>query len=877
VLSMGPLRKTKKYGLAVAMMLPLPLAMTAVAAQKAKTGKPDIGKQSPTPAAVRTFLASHCYDCHNGKNAEAKLDLTSLKFDLNDSKTFATWVKIHDRVKAGEMPPPAMEKLKETVKKPFLNSLATPLIASDTARERRDGRSTWRRMNRYEYENTLRDLLGAPWLQIKDMLPEDGQAYRFNKVGDALDVSHVLMSRYLAVADYALREAIAKQATPPKTTIQRFYAREQRSYIGPSKFSEFNGSPERATFLLLGNKADLPTYDGTGPATVGDKDPVKREQEAVGVVASAYEPLEPKFDRFRAPVSGRYKLRIRAHSFWAGPENAQRWWRPSRTDISPGRTQEPIRLYAETPPRQLRQLGSFNVGPESGVAEQEVYLLKGETIRPDAVRFFRSRPPAFRNPLAQADGQPGVAFQWLEVEGPIYDSWPGVGQRLLFGDLPIKTDPKGKIEVASNNPDADAQRLLRGFLQRAYRRPAQADDLATFVKLYHTAQAAGMDFTDSMITAYSAVLCSPAFVTLQEKPGPLDDYALASRLAYFLWNSEPDTQLRSLASKGELHKPAVLRAQTDRMLADPRTQRFVNAFLDYWLDLRKVNDNSPDELLYPDYYLDDFLTESSQEETRRFFAELIRNNLPARNLVDSNFVMVNERLAELYGISGVKGVAIRRVSLPKDSPRGGLLTQSSILKVTSNGTTTSPVVRGAWITERILGQPVPPPPPNIPAVEPDTRGAVTIRQQLDKHRSDATCKSCHAKIDPPGFALENFDVCGGWRDRYRALGDGEKVPGRGKNGQAFAFHAAQPVDASGTLPDGRPFQNIKDFKRLLAKDERQVARNLVRQFITYGTGAPVSFGDRLKVEAILDQAKPSDYGVRSLLQSVVESELFRNK
>ncbi len=852
------------------------LALGAFAAQKPKPPKAYATKQG-TPLALRDFLNKRCNACHNSVQRQGGLDLSTLAFHPDDAKSAAVWIKIHDRVQSGEMPPKGVPRPAEAERGAFLKTLAAPLIAADETRSRREGRSTWRRMNRYEYENSLRDLLDAPWLQIKEMLPEDGLAYRFNKVGDALDVSHVQMSRYLAAAEYALREAMAKQSERPALIQRRFYAREQRSFIGPAKFTQFNGSPERATFPITGNAADLPALQETGPMTVGAKDPARREQEGMGVVASAYEPLQPKFDQFRAPVAGHYKLRLCAHSFWAGPESAQRWWRPSRTELSAGRTQEPVSLYAELPPQQLRKLGSVDIGITPTVGELDVYLLKGETVRPDAVRFFRSRPPNFRNPLAQKDGQPGVAYQWLEVNGPLYASWPTAGQRLLFGDLPVKSEGKGRVTVVSENPDADAVRLLRGFMKRAYRRPVQDDDVQPFVKLVQTARAAGDDFTDAMITAYAAVLCSPSFVTLEEKPGPLDDYALASRLSYFLWNSEPDASLRSLAAEGGLRKPGVLRAQADRMLADPRSERFTEAFLDYWLDLRKVNTTSPDADLYPDYYLDDYLEESSIDETRAYFSELVRGDLPARNLVASNFAMVNDRLATLYGMPGVEGTAIRRVELPADSPRGGLLTQASVLKVTANGTTTSPVLRGVWINERILGLPVPPPPPSVPAVEPDTRGATTIREQLSKHRTQPTCSVCHAKIDPAGFALESFDVYGGWRDRYRALGDGPKIVGIGKNGQAFAFHAALPVDPSGILPDGRKFQDVRELKRLLLQDERQIARNLVRQLITYSTGAPVRFGDRPKVEAILDRAKPGGYGVKSLLHAIIQSDLFGNK
>ena len=286
---------------------------------------------------------------------------------------------------------------------------------------------------------------------------------------------------------------------------------------------------------------------------------------------------------------------------------------------------------------------------------------------------------------------------------------------------------------------------------------------------------------------------------------------------------------------------------------------------------------APDSGLYPDYYLDDLLTESALEETQSFFAELLREDLPARNLIASDFAMLNERLAVHYALPPVEGVALRRVPLPKECMRGGLMTQASVLKVTANGTTTSPVLRGAWIMERILGKPPPPPPPSVPAVEPDTRGAVTIRQQLDKHRTLETCANCHAKIDPAGFALENFDVMGGWRDYYRAEGDGVPEPGIGKGGQKFTFHRAQPVDASGQLPDGRKFHDIRELKQLLLADEKQVARNLTRQLSVYATGAPVRFADREQIEQILERASSSHDGVRSLLLELVQSELFRNK
>jgi hypothetical protein len=349
-------------------------------------------------------------------------------------------------------------------------------------------------------------------------------------------------------------------------------------------------------------------------------------------------------------------------------------------------------------------------------------------------------------------------------------------------------------------------------------------------------------------------------------------------LSLFLWNSAPDAELRAVAAAGKLRDPDVLRVQTERLLNDPRSRRFVDAFLDYWLDLRKLTVNSPESTLYGDYYLDDLLGESALFETQEFFAELLRADLPTRNLVASDFVMANERLAKHYDIPGVDGVAIRKVPVPAGSVRGGLLTQASVLAVTANGTTTSPVLRGAWITDRLLGKPSPPPPP-VPAVEPDLRGTTTIREQLAKHRDQASCAACHSKIDPPGFALESFDVMGGFRDRYRAVAGpkDDRPPGRGMNGQPFGHKPGPPVDATGELPDGRRFADVKEFKKLLLTDEEQIARNLVHQLVVSATGAPVGFADRPEVEAMLKRTAADGYGVRSLVHAVVQSELFLTK
>ncbi len=808
------------------------------------------------PPPVKSFLTSNCTTCHQGPKSPAGIDLTALPFHLDEPQPFSQWVRVHDAVNNGLMPPKS--KLPAPERAAFLKSLRTPIEAHEQHRTKTQGRSVLRRLNRYEYENTLRDLLGAPWLQLKDMLPEDGILARFNKSGQALDVSHVQMARYMETAEQALRSVLAAAQQPENT--HRFYAREQKRMINRMKYSPFNRSPERATIPILGFDAQPEVIAETAPMTVGPADPATRELEGFATPASTYVGNEYHFDQFAAPTGGRYKLRFLTYSLWLetvhDPEtqkNRPRWWRPSRRKTSKGRTVEPLTIYAYNKANEKRLLGTFDVTPEPATHDLEVYLQPGEMILPDASRLVRTRPGWVGSPDASAEGMPGVAYRWMEVTGPF--------------------PPPQKFTLPNTEHAIDP--ALRQFLARAFRRPVAESEVQRYRAIIDARRNNGL--AEAIIAGYVAALCSPGFLYLDESPGPLTGHALAARLSYFLWNAPPDAELSKLAASGAIRRPEILRAQTERLLNHPRSRDFLNAFLDYWLDLRRIGDTTPDQILYPEYYLDDLLTESALKETQLFFEELVRNNLPSANIVSSNFTMLNFHLARHYNLPTVDGVHMRKVSLPETSPRGGLLTQASILKITANGTTTSPVLRGAWIMERILGDPPPPPPPGVPAVEPDTRGATTIRQQLDKHRAIPSCAACHNKIDPTGFALENFDIFGAWRDKYRSTEEGEPVQGIGKNGHAFTFRLSQPVDAAGQLENGAQFQNVIELKRLLLQDERKLARNMVTQWIAYSTGAPVSFGDRAEVERILDTARKDRYGLRTLIHTIVESPLFTRK
>lgn len=456
----------------------------------------------------------------------------------------------------------------------------------------------------------------------------------------------------------------------------------------------------------------------------------------------------------------------------------------------------------------------------------------------------------------------------IEMEGPL-DEWPPASRRRLLGDA----DPRrGTVN--------DLRKTLTEFIPRAFRRPVEAAEIEPFVHL----AAATLQGRDGLIgavrLALKAVLCDPRFLFLDEPAqadGRLGNHALAARMSYFLWSSAPDEKLSSFANRGELSRPEILRKEIERMLKDPRSERLVRNFAGQWLKLRMIDFNLPDKKLYPEY--DWLLRYSMLDESHAFFREILERDLSVQNFIDSDFVMINSALAELYGIEGVSGLEIRKVKLPPDSLRGGVLTQASVLKNSADGTQTSPVLRGAWILKHFFGTPSPPPPADIGIIEPDIRGATTIREQLAKHRADPSCSRCHNEIDPPGFALESFDVIGSQRDWYRVQGRIGKFLTKRRHphvpGLTVAYKQGLDVDATGQMPNGRKFSDVRDYKRLLLEDETAMARSLTRLLLSYATGRELGFSDRAEVERIVAKVKANNYGLRSIIHEVIQSPTFQ--
>ncbi len=803
------------------------------------------------PGKLAPLIEQGCLDCHDKDSAKGGLDLTALAFDLKDHATRERWVRIHDRVAKREMPPKA-EALPEAERDALVKSLASAIHDADFAEVLTHGRGPLRRLNRDEYEQNLRDVLQLPNLDIRDMLPEDREGYHFNKATEMLDMSRVQLTAYLDAAESALRQAMAASDKPAAAT--KFRA------VGTALFSALNTFGEReAMFFARDNQAVAPERL---TAKEDAQQAAKDDTLELALFRSAHWPYFGYPRGFVAKLAGEYRVRFSARAVLQQPGYV----------LALAKQPVPMTFRARKPSGpdvsgDVRATGGImDVQPEMRTFETVIRLREGETFEYSLLglpvplaRNVKGGPPTYRYPPYPEGGQPGVAFQWIEVEGPLApESWPPASHRVLFGDSPTN----------------DAKALLRRFMSRAARDPVSEETLKKFDDLIQVRLAKKTPFAEAMLAGYKAFLCSGHFLYLREPERGGDHFAIASRLSHFLSNTRPDARLSELAASKLLRDPAMLRGEAERLIAGAGFERFVRNFTDYWLNLRHVRRDEPDIRLYPEYRFDDYLVESMEMEMRTFFAAMIRDNLPARVLVDADFVYANDRLARHYQLAPLDGSAMRKVALPKDSPLGGLLTQAAIQKVTANGTTTSPVIRGAWIMERLIGEPPPPPPASVPAVEPDIRGAKTIRDLLALHTKSKSCAACHAKFDPVGLALENFDILGGWRTRYRGLEQGERVTGIDRAGHDFAYTLADAVDPSGQLLDGRRFQNIRELKAHFTANPRQLARNLLHQFTIYATGTPVRFSDRPEIEGMLDACAKEGYRVGDLLHALIQSRIF---
>ena len=891
--------------------------------------------------AIDAFFSNHCLACHDGDGSEADFDLSGLwnRFrstkhpDEADQRSMT--LALH-RIEKGEMPPEDMDRPAADELEATAVAMRTRLIELERQAEAVSGRTRLRRLSAAEYANTLRDLLELPYLDsIDDMLPPDGIEAGFRKSSGALDFSHVTVAKFLDAADFALREAMADHATPiPPRTVRG----AMQSIDGVSDtLQTLRVQLKQTTAIPLIGKERDPTLEVSRgdfkkrePGFVRDPEP---KFDGVATFMHSRSNHNIRVKPFEVLQDGQYKIRIRGwgvyndHGKLLPSESTETvaFYTPDgrllgRCDVPPNeptvsecrvwlRAGEPIEYLAVSIPIEQ-------------VRPKDKHFPRYETFagRGLAIQWLELEGPLAGNAentdnALNADASE-IALN-TETGKRAADAWPPASHRRLFGNLPLEpiaappmedqptagkrgeakrnagkgrnqkakqkaddrpVDPDSGLtyRIVSDAPEKDIRRLLRQFAAVAYRRPLAPGDIQLPVQLALTRSRQGQPFSEAMLAGYRAILTSPRVLLRLETPGPLDDHAIADRLAFFLWNGPPDRTLLRLAREGRMRDPRVRAEQVDRMMADVRFERFASHFLDDWLNLKDIRLTQPDDNLYPEYR--PLIGESMLQETRAYFLAMVRDNLSIRSVYDSDFVMVNQCLAKLYDIKGVQGSAIRKVPIPKDHVRGGLLTQASILKVTANGTTTSPVVRGTFVMDRLLGDPPPPPPPSVPAIEPDVTGAVTIAEQLERHRADPSCAICHRKIDPAGFALESFDVMGGFRDRYRITsdGDGDAVDAMA-NGRPVQYQLGMPVECSGEMIGGDEFENIHEFRMLMDHRKRQIAENLLRRLIVYATGQSVRLADESVVADILDRTEKADHPIGDLIRSLIASPLFLHR
>lgn len=785
------------------------VAATLVSARPVPAAEP-AGKQMPP--AIGEFLSSNCYDCHQGTDAEAGLDLESLRFDLADE---SHWARIFDRVRDGEMPPADYDAPDQQDREGFLKATGDWLRSRQLARDAELGRVQARRLTRKQIERSLHDLLGID-VPLADQLPEESRSGGFTTVAEGQSMSHFQLERHLAVVDSALDESFRRALTPEDEYAREFDARAVARRDSRRRTRE----PEMLDGKAVVWSSGLVFY-GRIPATT-------------------------------APQSGWYRFTVQVSGL--KPPAGGGVWATVRGGL----------CVSSAP--LLTHITSFEAGEQPKTIGFDAWLPARHMleIRPGDATLKKARFAGGQVGTGEGGPQnvPGVAIDRITMQRIHRGGNDDSVRRLLFGELKITTDSRGAYRVESVAPREDAVALMEQFASRAFRRPVTRDQIALYVEQVLAALDEGQELTPALRLGYRALLCSPRFLYFTEMPGKLDDHAIAARLSYLLTGSTPDARLRELADAGKLLDPATIRVEADRLLAGAGSRRFVEDFAAEWLDLDQIDFTEPEGKLFPEF--DPIVQQSMLDETHTFLETMLRDNTSVARLFDADFTFLNSRLARFYDIDGVAGDALRRVALRPEDHRGGVLTQGAILKVTANGSNTSPVVRGVWVSERLLGVPIPPPPDNVPAIEPDIRGATTIREQLAKHRGQNSCASCHVKIDPPGFALENFSPAGQWRDRYIQLAGGRRTTGA-------------KVDACYSLPDGRKFRNADEFRALIAAEPSKLAANVAEKLLVYGTGAPISFADREAVARILEQTAEDNYGFRSIVHAVVTSPVFLSK
>ena len=793
----------------------------------------------------RTFLKNYCFKCHGPEKQEAHRRFDQLLPAITKLEELESWQEILDQLNLGDMPP---EKEKQPAKTDVLAVIKsiTESIAEAHPRLAGKGQHTaLRRMNSWEYRHTIGDLLGlniSAWNPTENFPPEvkvDG----FDNIGAGLVTSGLLLNHYLSAAAQAIERATHFGPRPEiKTYAQKspFYFKGKEARELPKLFQvdRFRFIPETPYTDLYGRH-----YRG---GHIG---------------------FRPLLNQGVAQ-SGLYRVRVRA----AAIDRRH----PYGKTIDDFRNGDPLILELTAVDRQGSVTSTGNVSRKRSLAmvelinekpqwfEWDVYMEKvyepevrfrngttatkrlvrllvtAKDVAPEIKPFSEMKPGNERSyGVLKAYRGPKLRIWEIQIRGPFVKEWPPRGHDLMYGSL----------KPNDLNREKTRERL-RIFAAKAFRRPLWQGELSPIESMVNRKLDEGLEPLQALQLGFQTILCSTSFLYLDENSGKLNDYALASRLSYFLWSTAPDSELLTLAEQNKLSKSVVLRGQVKRMLRNSKSNRFSNNFIRVWLNFDNIGEMPPSKD-FKVYYRDN-LEVAMRNETQTFFRHVLDHNLSTHEFLNADYSFLNRELALHYGIEGIEGNHLRRVSL-KGTPRGGLLGHGSFLTVSANGVDTSPVVRGIYMLEKLFGYTPPPPPDDVPDIEPDIRGAKTIREQLAKHREIATCAECHRKIDPFGFALENFDAIGRWRNEY------------GKN---------MPIDASGELPNGDAFSTVPEFGKHIIKREGQFSRSLTEKLLTYAIGRELVPSDRPAIDAILREMRQDNKGLRDLIEAVVLSEVF---
>ena len=799
---------------------------------------------------VEGFFEQHCITCHNSSDQSGDRDFEELSLLQTDVETQLLVQEIIDQITLGSMPPDDMEQPTDEERLGVIRALTTSLQSMRQQTVSTGGRTVLRRLSQREYRNTVSDLLGISMITFDPTLafPHDSLSHGFDNIGNRLVTSGFLLEQYLEAADASVEKAFLSGPYP-----------EPQAWSFTSNFKqqpELNSAHQKAfdqKYLVL---YEHPFNDKT--------------EGAYGAIDTFPQGV---------PVDGLYKVRVLASALHRKTpyslkavkidtaEQFRMGIRPGSSSIGTMYKAQPLqpKLAEHVIADDVEQWYECIVPLDEGYSPRFTFENGQHDIRGAYSRIFKLHGDTFPESLRDQKGivqqritvlrdgfMPQIRIKKVEIYGPLKNSPQINNHHRLIGGPTLR-----KEEIPHH---------IDKFATQAFRRPVSSTDLKEFHALFQSQSQSGRTLPEAYKDVLKAILCSPKFLyfisekqetVARKRVKKISQHALAERLSYFVTSSMPDPQLRQKADGGMLNYRHVLRDEATRLLASEVSNKFIHDFLESWLNLRELGSMPPDLETFPEYYAANLQPEMKQE-TQLFFRHLLDENLPSREFLSANYSFINRDLAKLYGvpekIPAHEAVAFQRVQF-KDSNRGGLLGQGSVLTVTANGIETSPVIRGVWMLEHILGTPTPPPPDDVPAIDPDVRGAKTVKAQLEKHRSSATCNECHRKIDPLGFAMECFDPIGRTRTTYDV---------RGK----------QKVNTEGILPSGEAFSDLSELKKILVCHEEFFVRTLVSHLLTHAIGRHIEPEDRSAIDKIMLAVKDDGYRLHDLVLAVITSDIF---